>query len=75
MSYEEIHIGNHAFSKSGNRVFLKDVARKEHCHIIGGTGTGKSKLLENMIRQDIKTAKGFASLIRTGVFLIQSLNG
>jgi len=58
MSYEEIHIGNHAFSKAGNNVFLKDKVRGEHCHIIGGTGTGKSKLLENMIRQDIKNGKG-----------------
>lgn len=58
MSYDDIHIGNHVFSKAGNRVFLKDKVRGEHCHIIGGTGTGKSKLLENMIRQDIKNGKG-----------------
>lgn len=58
MSFDEIHIGNHAFSKAGNKVFLKDKVRGEHCHIIGGTGTGKSKLLENMIRQDIKNGKG-----------------
>jgi hypothetical protein len=58
MSYDEIYIGDHAFGKIGHKVFLKDNVRKEHCHIIGGTGTGKSKLLEHMIRQDIKNGKG-----------------
>ena len=54
---DEILIGNHAFGKR-HRVFLKDEARKHHCHIIGGTGTGKSKLMEYMIRQDIRNGKG-----------------
>lgn len=58
MNYDEIHIGEHAFVKGAHKVFLKDDARKEHCHIIGGTGTGKSKLMEYMIRQDIVNGKG-----------------
>lgn len=56
--FDEIHIGDHAFGKGPHRVLLKDAARKEHCHIIGGTGTGKSKLMESMIRQDIINGKG-----------------
>jgi len=62
MNFEEIHIGDHAFGKGPHRVFLKDNARKEHCHIIGGTGTGKSKLMEYMIRQDIMNGKGICLL-------------
>lgn len=58
MRYDEIHIGNYVFEKGERKVFLKDEARKQHCHIIGGTGTGKSKLMEHMIRQDIRNGKG-----------------
>ncbi|PIQ79325.1 MAG: hypothetical protein COV79_03890 [Parcubacteria group bacterium CG11_big_fil_rev_8_21_14_0_20_41_14] len=57
MKYNEILIGEHAFSR-GAKVFLKDDKRKEHCHIVGATGTGKSKLMEYMIRQDIRNGKG-----------------
>ena len=58
MPYDEIHIGNHAFAKGEQKVYLKDAARGQHCHVIGSTGTGKSKLLEHMIRQDIRNGKG-----------------
>jgi len=57
MKYNEILIGEHAFSR-GAKVLLKDDIRKEHCHIVGATGTGKSKLMEYMIRQDIRNGKG-----------------
>lgn len=53
----EILLGNHAFGKA-HKVFTKDDVRKMHCHIIGGSGTGKSKLMEYMIRQDIRNGKG-----------------
>jgi len=43
---------------NGKDVMLKDDERKEHMHIIGTTGSGKSKLLEHMIRSDIKNGKG-----------------
>jgi len=64
MSDDSIFIGTHAFSKEegedrkAQRVYLKDEARKKHTHIIGGTGTGKSKLMEQMIQEDIKNGKG-----------------
>ena len=58
MNCDEIHIGNYAFGKRTQKVFLKDAVRGEHCHVIGGTGAGKSKLLEHMIRQDIRNGKG-----------------
>ena len=34
--------------------------RSRHCYIIGATGTGKSTLLYNMIRQDIENGEGVA---------------
>ena len=58
MPDESIFLATHAFSKSNQHVYLKDEVRRKHCHIIGGTGTGKSKLMEHMIRQDIRNGKG-----------------
>jgi hypothetical protein len=37
---------------------LKEFDRDRHMHLLGVTGTGKSKLLEWMIRQDIKAGRG-----------------
>lgn len=59
--YEEILIGRHAFGKA-HSVLLKDEARRMHTHIIGGSGTGKSKLMEYMLRQDIRNGKGVCLL-------------
>jgi hypothetical protein len=39
-------------------VVLPDAARKTHVHVVGATGTGKSKGLEIMIRHDIKAGNG-----------------
>jgi len=36
--------------------------RVKHCHIIGTSGTGKSTLLFNLIRQDIENGEGIAVL-------------
>jgi len=36
--------------------------RKTHCHVIGSSGSGKSKFLEWMIRGDLKNRQGFALL-------------
>ncbi len=44
------------------RVWLSKEQRLRHCHIIGGTGTGKSTLLYSMIRQDIESGQGVALL-------------
>ena len=33
---------------------LPRTERDKHLYVCGGTGTGKSKFLENLIRQDIK---------------------
>ncbi len=36
--------------------------RVQHCHVIGASGTGKSTLLFNLIRQDIENDEGVAIL-------------
>ena len=39
-------------------LMLPERARLEHMHVIGATGSGKSNLLEHMIRQDILLGRG-----------------
>ena len=43
-------------------VRLSSEQRTRHCHIIGASGTGKSTLLFNLIRQDIENGEGVAVL-------------
>ncbi|MDR3548570.1 MAG: type IV secretion system DNA-binding domain-containing protein [Candidatus Pacebacteria bacterium] len=47
-------------------VRLSPEQRVHHCHIIGATGTGKSTLLFNLIRQDIENGEGVAVLDPNG---------
>ena len=39
------------------RFRLPDDVRFEHCHIVGGTGHGKTQLLQTMIHADLKSAQ------------------
>jgi len=41
---------------------LRELDRRAHMYVIGKTGTGKSSLLEFMIRQDIANGRGLALL-------------
>ncbi|MFI5405263.1 MAG: type IV secretory system conjugative DNA transfer family protein [Nitrososphaerales archaeon] len=43
-------------------VSLSDQFRLRHMHVIGGTGTGKSSLLLNLITQDIERGRGISVL-------------
>lgn len=45
-------------AKSQKTVSLTDEERSRHVHIIGASGTGKSKLIESMIRSDIAAGRG-----------------
>jgi hypothetical protein len=42
-------------ASEGRELWLPPLARDKHLYVCGGTGTGKSKFLENLIRQDIRT--------------------
>lgn len=51
-----ILIGHNAIT--GEPVYIKEDDRKVHQHLIGGSGSGKSKLIELQIRNDIKAGRG-----------------
>lgn len=41
---------------------IKQADRRSHLYVIGKTGTGKSTLLETLLRQDVIAGRGFALL-------------
>lgn len=43
---------------SGLPISLDEVSRREHMHVIGTTGAGKTNLIEHMARQDILNGRG-----------------
>jgi hypothetical protein len=43
-------------------VYLTPEQRVRHLHAIGGTGTGKTTFMANLIRQDMEAGQGFALL-------------
>ena len=47
---------------SGDLVALGDDERRRHLYIVGQTGTGKSTLLLNLLRQDFAAGAGVALL-------------
>jgi hypothetical protein len=44
---------------SGQPISLPRKERLAHMHVIGASGSGKSKFLEQMIREDLKNGQGF----------------
>lgn len=42
----------------GQEIYIDPQTRKEHMHVMGTTGEGKSKFLEHLIRQDIINGDG-----------------
>ena len=50
------------FRNKQARFGIKRDDRRAHMYIIGKTGTGKSTLLETLIRQDIVSGQGLALL-------------
>jgi hypothetical protein len=49
-------------TRRGKPVHLTDKERSRHIHVLGSIGTGKSKLLEHMIQQDIARGRGLCLL-------------
>src|SRR5579875_3629592 len=47
--------------RNQHKIFgIRQADRRAHLYVIGKTGTGKSTLLETMIRQDIEAGRGLA---------------
>ena len=44
--------------KGGQQITLSAIDRSTHMHVLGASGRGKSKFLENLIRQDIEHRHG-----------------
>src|SRR5215813_13576929 len=47
------------YNANSRRIRLDPADRKTHLHIIGSSGSGKSKFLEWMIRGDLRNHQGF----------------
>ncbi len=57
---EGLLLGYNIYRGVKKQIRLNAVDRRRHVYIIGQTGTGKSKLLENLALQDMLDGKGFA---------------
>lgn len=69
---KSIHIGKNA---NNNPLFLTpDLRQSTHMHVIGGSGTGKSKFLEWIIRKDIREGQGLCVLDWHGTLYQDVLN-
>ncbi|MFC1655254.1 type IV secretory system conjugative DNA transfer family protein [Patescibacteria group bacterium] len=55
---EGILIGHNYYRGESKEVLLKNEDRFRHFYVIGQTGTGKSSVMQVMIRQDLKEGKG-----------------
>lgn len=59
-------------TRQGSSVYLPEKARATHMHVVGASGRGKSKLLEHLIREDIRREHGLL-LIDPHSFLYDDL--
>ncbi|MBU1151203.1 type IV secretory system conjugative DNA transfer family protein [Patescibacteria group bacterium] len=55
---EGILLGHNVYRGESKEIRLKNVDRFRHFYVIGQTGTGKSSILQVMIRQDLKNGEG-----------------
>jgi len=55
---EGLLIGENIFRGEKRLVYILEEDRRRHFYIVGQTGTGKSSLLQELIRQDIEAGKG-----------------
>ncbi|MFH1780719.1 MAG: type IV secretory system conjugative DNA transfer family protein [Candidatus Nealsonbacteria bacterium] len=55
---EGLIIGKNIFRDESRDIRILDDDRRRHFYVIGQTGTGKSVLLQEMVRQDIEAGKG-----------------
>lgn len=74
MPQSGIVIGDNEHNGQIIPVHLSTEQRTRHTHIIGSSGTGKSSLLLNLIRQDIENGDGVAVLDPHGDLISQILS-
>src|SRR5215813_849070 len=69
------HFGQTNFRNEKKLFGIKRADRRAHMYIIGKTGTGKSTLLETLIRQDIESGEGLALLDPHGDLIEKAVMG
>jgi hypothetical protein len=57
---EGLLLGHNGYRGASTEIFMKREDRFRHFYVIGQTGTGKSSVLQVMIRQDLKNGDGIA---------------
>ena len=55
-----VELGTNRYRGHRNGVWLSEADRLRHMHIVGASGTGKSTLLLQLIKQDMEGARGLA---------------
>lgn len=65
---EGVVLGKNIFRGIQTLVRMTDADRRRHLYVIGQTGTGKSVLMESMVRQDIEDGKGVCIIDPHGEF-------
>lgn len=55
-------------------IFLSAEQREAHMHVIGSSGSGKSKFLESLIREDVRNRQGFCLIDPHGTLYRDVLN-
>lgn len=58
MGHEGIKIGINSYRGVDTDIYMKELDRMRHFYVIGQTGTGKTGIMMNMIRQDIENGDG-----------------
>jgi hypothetical protein len=62
---EGILLGHNIYRGVKKEIRMKNEDRFRHFYVIGQTGTGKSSILQAMIRQDLRNGKGICVVDRT----------
>jgi DNA helicase HerA-like ATPase len=68
-----LYLGKNIYRHAETPIYWETEARVRHMYIIGQTGTGKSKLIQNMIDQDLKNGEGFCFIDPHGADLQEIL--
>jgi len=74
MSQHGVHIGNRQVWGGQAPFRISDADRRQHLHVIGKTGTGKSTLLRHMMLQDIEAGAGVAVIDPHGDLAVDLLD-
>ena len=71
---EGIIVGKNVFRGQETFVRMADNDRRRHLYVIGQTGTGKTSLMKEMIRQDIENGRGVCVIDPHGEFAEYALS-